>query len=307
MFERRRTERFAELVDESTRQRRRHRRTEYDADLVPLAALATSLAGTRLSPSPGEEYRLGLRAMLMATIDREGIGVTAINPAERPTDRPWHLPTRPLPVTSARTPARSTAGTRRRTRAAVLAGVTSGALLLSSVSMAGTDAKPGDTFYPLKLQAERAQLAMAGSDMNRGLLYLKFARARLREAHDVSGQLAADALTAMQEDTTAGMKLLTYVAITRGGDAAIAEIRFHRDLLSEGLATLPAGSSSAQAMLTKITERLDELNSFRAGMCQGDLGQDELGAVPRGCQAISQEHDPNLRPSSRGGGRLLDR
>jgi hypothetical protein len=308
MFERRRAERFAELVDESARQRRRHRRTEYDVELLPLAALAASLGDKRLAPSPGKEYRLGLRAMLMATIDREGIGVTAINPEERPTDRPWHLPTRPLPVTSARTPAGSTAGTRRRTRAAVLVGVTTGALVLSGVSMAATNTKPGDTFYPIKLQAERAQLAMAGSEMNRAQLYFRFAQARLREAHEVSGKLAVDALTAMQDDTTAGMVLLTYLATTSsGGDAAIEAIRDHRDILSAGLATLPDGApSAANAMLTKITTRLDELRSFRDGKCVGSLSDDELGSKPLGCPAISQQHDANLSRRSRGG-RLLDR
>jgi len=282
-FERRRAERFSELVDESAGQRRRHRRTEYDAELVPLATLAASLGTARVAPSPGPEYRVGLRAMLMATIEREGIGACAINPEERPTDRPWQSPTRPLPVA-----ARATAGTRRRTRVAVLVGVTTGALLLSGASMAGTNALPGDPFYALKIQAEKAQLAMAGNDLSRGYLYLGFAKARLNESRRLLlvGQpdRAAENLASMRDELQHGVKLLleALVAGDAGDQNVIATIKNHRAGLVEELnrlsTDLPAGATSAsQDALDQIGARLVQVEGWRHGTCTAERELDEFG------------------------------
>ena len=314
IFERRRAERFSELVDESSGQRRRHRRTEYDAELVPLATLAASLGTTRLVPSPGKEYRFGLRAMLMATIEREGIGACAINPEERPTDRPWQSPTRPLPIAAVRS-ARSTAGTRRRTRVAVLVGVTTGALVLSGVSMAGTNALPGDPFYGLKLQTEKAQVAMAGSEISKGVLYLKFARVRLDEVGQVSGRPLAEALRTMITQTKEGLLLLTPVA-ARGDNLITDEINNHVERLRIGLSDLPAdltgeaesAKSEADSLVKRITTRMAELRNFRAKLCNPTLQADDLGARPVGCAAASGVSEgARHQRTSRGGIRFLDR
>ena len=298
----RRAERFSELVDESSGHRRRHRRTEYDAELVPLATLAASLATSRVSPSPGKEYRFGLRAMLMATIEREGIGVCAINPEERPTDRPWQSPTRPLPVAAAR----STAGTRRRTRVAVLVGVTTGALVLSSVSMAGTDALPGDPFYSLKLQAEKAQLAMAGNDLSRGYLHLGFAKARLKESSyllmNKQPDRVADTFTSMQDELKAGvtMLLVTLVSNHAGSENVTTKIDKTRAELAESLKRLPDdlpddavnARRDSEVLLAKIAVRLGEVARWRSGSCRPTSDTDEVGPTFT-CNDVSSTQSGN--------------
>ena len=103
---------------------------------------------------------------LVATAEREGIGVTA----------------RPEPEDQR---ARASAGRvwpaspGARARGAIVVGVAAGTLALSGVSVASGDAMPGDALYGVKRSTERAQLALAGSDLTRGQLYLDFARTRL--------------------------------------------------------------------------------------------------------------------------------
>ena len=118
MFDRRRAERFAQLVDELTGRRRRHRRSDFDRELTPLAALTTRIGEERLAPPPEPEFRVGLRAMLLATIDREGIGATAIDAAERSVtlrDTPVRRPlATPRPTTAAAPTGKPTAVTAAR-------------------------------------------------------------------------------------------------------------------------------------------------------------------------------------------------
>ena len=111
--------------------------------------------------------------MLLATAEREGIGVTARPEPERPRPR--------------LRPRRGSAGIARRpaARGAIVVGIAAGTLALSGVSVASGEAIPGDALYGVKRSTERAQLALAGSDLTRGQLYLDFARTRLPEAHAV--------------------------------------------------------------------------------------------------------------------------
>src|SRR5690242_20161007 len=85
---RRRSDRFAEMLDESTgRRRRRHGRSELDVELAPLVATAAEVSAKGVAPAPTDEFKAGLRAMLMATAEREGIGVTADEKAAQAASR----------------------------------------------------------------------------------------------------------------------------------------------------------------------------------------------------------------------------
>src|SRR5215831_1945965 len=176
---RRRSDRFAELLDESTGRRRRHRRSELDTELAPLVATAAEVSATRAAPDPTDDFKAGLRAMLLATAEREGIGATAEEKAVQAASRAAMSANTEV-VKQVRTPSSG------RARAAVIIGVVAGALLLSGVSAASTSALPGSPLYQVKRTNERAQLALAGSDVSRGKLYLDFAASRLNEAHQVS-------------------------------------------------------------------------------------------------------------------------
>lgn len=293
MFERRRADRFAELIDGSTGQRHRHLRTGYDAELMPLAEFSAQLGGARLAPPPGAEFRLGLRAMLMATIDREGIGATAVNPDERPGAVARQAGRSPARTRSAR----AAAGTRRRTRAAVLVGVTTGAIVLSGVSLAGSNALPGDPLYPVKLSSERAQLALAGSDMTRGVLHLEFARVRLGEARRVDPDLMVGVLLEMNAEIEQGVKLLNTVAVTSKDTTALdlieafqAQQMAQLDQLEPGL---PASVAQARAASVKLLQLIgDRAQALRNvdGLTCTIVANDELGPKPGGqCATTSSK------------------
>ena len=72
----RRAERFAQLLDEADGGRRHHLRSPLDAELTRLVELRRqlSLAAPEVRPDP--VFRAELRAVLIATAERDGIGVT---------------------------------------------------------------------------------------------------------------------------------------------------------------------------------------------------------------------------------------
>jgi hypothetical protein len=204
IFDRRRAERFAQLLDEANGGPRHHGRSRTDDQLAELVALGHGLTGVTPGAEIDADFRTGLRAMLVATAEREGIGHEAeAADARTPVARLLQAGT-----------AADAAGRRLRARGAVVVGVIAGAVALSGMSAASSDANPGDALYSVKRQTERAQLALAGSDEDKGRLFLEFASVRLREARAVSGETGgfADVLRDMDADTREGMKLLSGAA-----------------------------------------------------------------------------------------------
>src|SRR3954447_21859168 len=212
-FARRRAERFAQLIAEDGGARRHHLRSDVDAELAPLVEVTRRVTEMPVSAEPDPEFRVGLRAMLMASIERDGIGATAVTPDGVPPALGQPQPS-PRPATTRR----------GRTRTAVFAGVTAGALAISGVSAASGDAMPGDGLYAVKRSTERAQLALASSDVSRGQLYLQFAQIRLGEARTAHPRFLHEILLDMNAETRLGMKLLGTTAIDRRDPAALDTI-----------------------------------------------------------------------------------
>src|SRR3954465_6644158 len=79
-FARRRAERFAQLIAEDGGARRHHLRSQVDTELAPLVEVTRRVTSIPVSAEPDPEFRVGLRAMLMASIERDGIGATATTP-----------------------------------------------------------------------------------------------------------------------------------------------------------------------------------------------------------------------------------
>ena len=211
IFERRRAERLAELLDVAAgRRRSHHRRTDLDGELGELVQLTGRVAGIRIAPEPSSEFRTGLRTVLMARIEREGIGVVAAQKAADLASR--------AAMTGKTQVVRQVSAGHGRTRAAVLIGVTAGALALSGVSAASTDSLPGTALYQVKRSSERAQLALAGSDITRGHLHLEFARSRLYEARHAPPELVPAVLADMDSEASQGVRLI------------LSWARAHRDL-----------------------------------------------------------------------------
>jgi Domain of unknown function (DUF5667) len=278
MFDRRRSERFAQLLDEGKGRRRHHRETDLYGELPELVSVAGRLtrAATEDTLSPDSDFRTGLRAMLMAKIEREGVGAGAQVKADQAASRAA-LAGRTQVVGQVR-------GGTGRTRAAVLVGVTTGAILLSGVSAASTDALPGDPLYQVKRSTERAQLAFAGSDASRGQLYLEFARARIGEASRVQpGQLAA-VLGDMDVDTQQAVTLLTSAAIA-GQDssplqAILTFVNGQRRSLEDGFSTTDSAVVKAMSTLTQAETRAkDWIKALQKG-CPARQDADAFGPQP---------------------------
>jgi hypothetical protein len=279
IFDRRRSERFAQLLDEGKGRRRHHREADLYGEMPELVKLAGHLSDSRgdEQSQPDAEFQAGLRAMLMAKIEREGIGVGAEAKAAQAARRAA-LAGRTQVVNQVR-------GGTGRTRAAVLIGVTTGALVLSGVSAASTDAQPGDPLYQVKLSTERAQLAFAGSDASRGQLYMEFARARASEAKNVRPDLLARVLSDMDNDTK--QALIAIVGAVNAG-ADVATLGTMQEFVVQQLATLDGLPSDDQAVKasrdvlrrvqSRITLALDAINEG-CGFNQSD----DLGPQPKTC------------------------
>ncbi|MER7002097.1 DUF5667 domain-containing protein [Dactylosporangium sp. NPDC000555] len=192
-------------------------RSTLDDSLTDLVSVGQRLGELPVRIEAQPEFRDGLRAMLMATIEREGIGATAKEPE----------PVRRAGLHSLRRPAgsRPTVSRRTRTRGAIVVGLAAGALALSGMSAASDNAIPGDALYSVKRSSEKAQLALAGSDISKGQLYLEFARTRLGEAQAVKDPAGlSSVLDDMDGETLEGVRLLTATAVARRDGAALDAI-----------------------------------------------------------------------------------
>jgi hypothetical protein len=293
VFPSRRAERFAQLLDEAAGARRHHARSATDGDLTELVAMSQRVSTLPLVVEVDPEFRTGLRASLMARIEREGIGVTATT--SEPDEPVRRRVTDLLPST--------------RTRGAIVVTLIAGTLAASGVSAASGDAIPGDALYAVKRSTERAQLAFAGSDVSRGQLYFEFAKVRLAEAGALGNNAArlGPVLDDMDNDMRNGTRLLTTAAVERGDIAGLQAVQQfsaqQRPTLQSMVnrATGPAKKRAGDslALLDRINARATSLESTIK--CPGqDVPLDELGAQPVVCAAASpqpQEQDTRTVPA----------
>lgn len=265
--DKRQAERFAELLDDAGGSRRRSH-TRAEAQLAQLVTLGDKLGGVRV-PGPAADFRAGLRAQLIATAQRDGIGVTAADP--EPSGKPRRT---------------------SRTRIAVIAGIAVGTLAVSGISMASGDANPGDALYSVKRSTEKAQLALAASDLSRGRLHLEFARTRLTEAQAVYGNANSfgGAMVDMDANTVDGIRLLTTSAMAHEGLATLDAVdRFVEDqrFLVNQLAGVAGAGSQAKvgtslALLDAVAARSQALRVALACHAQA-AATDSLGPLPQPC------------------------
>src|SRR5690242_6770597 len=160
--------------------------------------------------------------MLVATADRDGIGRTDSDVESETAGAQSAAPAR----AGLSALILGQGGRRIRARGAIVIGVAAGALAVSGISAASENAEPGDALYGVKRSTERAQLAMAGSDVTRGQLSLDFARTRMAEAVAMPGNDAGfgGVLDDMDADTRKGVKLLTTSAVARKDSKPLSTI-----------------------------------------------------------------------------------
>lgn len=276
LFSGRRAERFAQLLDEANGGRRHHVRSRADGELTTLVEVGRRLTVERPTVDVAPEFRTGLRAMLVATAEREGVTAAAGSGT--------NLRGALLPAIT---------GRRARARGAILVGVAAGAIALSGISAASENALPGDALYGMKRSTERAQLALANSDISRGQLFLDFARTRLDEAasvrHDRLGFSAV--LDDMDADTRQGVRLLTTVAAQRSDptalDAVDTFLAGQRRVVS-GLLDRPDHADRDRtrrslALLDAAGRRADALREAIACGLPAPAASDSLGPAPTTC------------------------
>lgn len=278
VFQRRRAERFAQLLDEAVDEHPAH--TTGD-DLAPLVSVARRVAAVQPAVAVDPDFRADLRAMLVATAVREGIGVTATSAS-------------PAAETTGCGPTQPTRGGRRaRTRTLVVLGVAVGAITVSGISAASDNSLPGDTLYVMKRQAERAQLAWIKSDTDRAQLYLDFAGNRLAEAralHDDPAGLVA-VLDDMDADTKQGVKLITAYVLQHNKPAGLDVLTaFAEDQRRElrKLATATSGVAHDRViasldLLNAVTQRTEAVRAALGCGAQPSGRTDPLGQVPGSC------------------------
>ncbi|WBB48938.1 DUF5667 domain-containing protein [Verrucosispora sp. WMMA2044] len=281
LFSRRRAERFAQLLDEANGGRRHHVRSRDDDQLAPLVTLGRQLGANAPDAGVDPEFRTGLRAMLLATAVREGVGAPApARPAEKASSGRGSL----LPPVTAR---------RARARGAILIGIAAGAVAVSGISAASEDAVPGDALYGMKRGTERAQLALTSSDISRGQLFLDFARTRLAEAATVKGSPGGyrAVLDDMDADTRQGVRLLTGAAAQRSDPAALAAVdafltdqrRSLSALEGRGSRIDRARTGESLALLESVAERADAVRAAIGCGREFTVSSDTLGPIPAAC------------------------
>lgn len=286
LFSRRRAERFAQLLDEANGGRRRHARSRADDQLAALVAVGQRLRTEVPAVEVDPDFRTGLRAMLLATAEREGIGApAAAEPAaQRVTTTATTSRGSLLPAVTAR---------RARARGAILVGIAAGAIAVSGISAASENAVPGDALYGMKRSTERAQLALTSSDISRGQLFLDFARTRLGEAAALRGNQTgfSAVLDDMDADTRQGVRLLNSAAVQRSDPAALDAVnsfltgqrRSVNALLDDATRAERDRARRSLALLDAIRERSDALRAAIACGLPAPAGSDALGPAPAAC------------------------
>lgn len=313
-LDRRSAERFAELLDESSGGRRHHvahgagSRSAGDGQLAELVAVGNGLSAARPGVSVDPEFRVGLRAMLVATAERDGIGRTATADDHEATAA---SETTASGKTGSRFAVFGLGGRRIRARGAIVIGVAAGAMAVSGISAASENAAPGDALYGVKRSAERAQLAMAGSDVTRGQLSLDFARTRLAEATALPGDDSnfGSVLDDMDTSTRKGVSLLTTSAVARHDTKPLTTVdgfatsqqRTLSPILGRLSDTNRARALASITLLDAVQQRVDDLRSGLSCSSISPIGSDVLGPKLRGC-ATQPNNDTTLnRPNGRSG------
>jgi hypothetical protein len=304
-LDRRSAERFAELLDEKDGGHRHHNRGRADDDLAELAAIGHSLSAAKPGVRVDSEFRVGLRAMLVATAERDGIGRTATAVEDDPIT---------AHAASVKSGARSgILGRSRRIRARglIVAGVAASAMAVSGISAASENATPGDALYGVKRSTERAQLAMAGSDVTRGQLSLDFARNRLAEAAEMPGDAAkfGSVLDDMDADTRKGVKLLTTSAVSRKDVKPLNAVDTFGDtqrrVLTTALSKLsPVNRDRATASIGLLDDVRGRTSDLRDGLgCPTitSAGADTLGPKLRDCKVAADGASTTTRKPGHSG------
>jgi hypothetical protein len=273
-------DRFATLVEETGAGRHHRRPVDADPSLLALVRFAHDL-GREPHPPVRQRFRDELHTRLLAEFAAQatqGEPVSADAAAEK--TQVVRI-VRPSPGLAARA---FKLGARARLAAVI--GVATGAVALSGVSLASSDAVPGDLLYSVKRSGEQAQLVIAGSDSNRGQLHLDFARTRLVEARQVAPNEVGAVLAEMDREITEGVRLLFSAGFHSSDEAPIDSVtsfvaQQRADLLQLRAAVRTAADPARRSLdlLDAVEIRANQLRATLAGACTVNSA-DRFGPKP---------------------------
>ncbi len=283
-----------------------------DAAVEELIGLTDRLSRVDARDRLDPQFRAETRQRLIALAEQRAAGLAPAHPTPRRAGAHRYQP--------------QDWGRRFAVAVAVVAVVLATAGLLT---LAATDALPGDTLYAVKRGAEQVQLGLTWDRDERGFALLHLAETRLDEVTELVSEpgalgfgppgipLAAGAeeretvvetLAEMDRQTTAGISLLTASAVDSADQATLDILPTwasgQRDLLDALVAQMSVPEQDRAHVSMTLLDRVDDRAQMLALALQCDCldEQDELGPVPcESCLSVPPERtgsSASLTPSS---------
>jgi Domain of unknown function (DUF5667) len=286
--DRQRAERFAELLEQAASGSGAEAGTPggRDGEYEPMLRTATALTALseRSAVEVDPEFKARLRTRLLAQAQLATMQDAV--PVPRAAGVEERL----------RAPGQHRAPASRRRRRGLWLGVAAAAAIVvsaGSVSYASGSAVPGDPLYGVKRQKESARLTLAGSDTEKGQLYLQFARTRLDELRQMGHRSPADlgkVLADMDDETTSGVRLLTSTAVDKRSLRPLSTVSGFADSQRKQLGALidelpPGARDRVLDSLVPDERVLARAAALAAQMPCGAAADrvDDLGPLPGPC------------------------
>jgi hypothetical protein len=257
-----------------------------DGEYEPMLRTATALAALseRSTVEVDPEFKARLRTRLLAQAQLATMQDAVPEPRAAGAEE------------RLRAPGQHRAPAARRRRRGLWLGVAGAVAIVvsaGSVSYASGSAVPGDPLYGVKRQKESARLTLAGSDTEKGQLYLQFARTRLDELKQMGHRSPADlgkVLADMDDETTSGVRLLTSTAVDKRSLRPLSTVSGFADSQRKQLGALidqlPPGARDRVLDSLVLDERvLARAAALAAQMPCGAAADrvDDLGPLPGPC------------------------
>jgi len=294
-----------------------------DPDDRELLALADALSALRLDAPPDPDFIAATRSRLVALAAERAAGEDPV--AGR------HAPEAPV---RSRGPAQHrrlvVAGWNQRLAAAVAVL----AVLVATLGLlviASRGALPGEALYAVKRGSERAQVGLTFDQSERGFVLLHQAERRLAEVTELLQEPAAglaaagspgvplaaatdseivDTLAAMDEQTAAGIALVTGSAVASEDEATLGIIPVWAegqqsllgDIVQEMSTIEQARAEASLALLERVGDRARSLGESLPCQClDADGPSDDLGPVPcLDCAGVPPSDPPSGTPETTG-------
>ena len=134
-------------------------------------------------------------------------------------------------------------------------------LLLGGTAYASSDARPGDTLFPVKKATEKLQLAVTASSESKANLHTKIAEDRLEDVAKVSSEHKVEAEAEAKAEVSNAIEVLTEVQakLEEKGNATAAAA------LEENIARLKLKAEASEEVKVKGESRVEDGDDSNQG------------------------------------------